>query len=313
MDEDALIAKIAHMYYVQNMDLKEIGEAFNVSYATISRLLKKGREKKIIRILISPNFERLISLESELKSRFNLKEVFSVNVENNFSYDIVLNLVGAEAANYLAGKLRDGDVLGISWGRTIYNVVNNFRVSRRMKVDLVQLQGHLPAYDFELSSFDLVRRLKTMFTGNYYFINSDAVVDSPETKRILINNSSIKNTIELFKSINIALTSVGLYDADNLILKNQIRPDEKEELDKYNLVGVNLFIFFDIEGNIYEGKINRRVISIGAEELFKVENKILVVAGKEKVPAIIGALRAKLADIVFIDSITLEEVLMQLD
>lgn len=76
MDEITFITKIAHMYYAQDMDLKEIGEIFNISYTTISRMLKKGRETGIIRILIDSHFERSILLESELKNTFNLKKFF---------------------------------------------------------------------------------------------------------------------------------------------------------------------------------------------------------------------------------------------
>jgi len=314
MDESTFIAKIAHMYYAQDMDLKEIGSIFNISYATISRLLKKGRETGIIKIVIDSNFEGSILLESELKNAFNLKEVFSVNVGKDYSEDAVLSLLGRETANYLEKKLKDGDKLGISWGKTVYNVVNNFHTNRKIDIDLIQLQGQIPGYTFEFSSFELIRRLKNMFSGSYSFINTDAIVGNSETKKIIMNNSSAKDTFLTFSSINVALMSVGLFNDDMVknLFKNYMSQGEKEELEKNNVVGMDLFIFFDINGNIYKSKFNERVISIIAEDLMRVENKIMVVAGVKKVPAIIGALRAKLADTLFIDNITLEAVLSEI-
>lgn len=314
MDGNTLIAKIAHMYYVQDMDLKEIGSIFNVSYATVSRLLKKGRETGIIKIVIDSNFERSILLESELKNAFNLKEVFSINVGKDYSEDAILNLVGRETANYLEKKLKDGDKIGISWGKTVYNVINNFHTNRKINVDLIQLQGQIPGYTFEFSSFDLIRRLKNMFSGSYSFINTDAIVDNSETRKIIINNSSVKDTFLAFKSIDVALMSVGLFNDDMVknLFKNYMSQEEKEELEKNNVVGMDLFIFFDINGNIYKSKFNERVISIDVEELIKIKNKIMVVAGVKKIPAIIGALRAKLVDTLFIDGITLEAVLSEI-
>ena len=314
MDESTFIAKIAHMYYAQDMDLKEIGEIFNVSYATISRLLKKGRETGIIKILIDSHFERSILLESELKNAFNLKEVFSVNVGPDYSNDAVLNIIGIETANYLEKKLKDGDKLGISWGRTINNVVNNFHTNRKVNVDLIQLQGQIPGYNFEFSALELVRRLKSMFSGSYHFINTDAIVDSPQMKEMIMEHSSAKDTIALFSSINVALMSVGFFNEDMIVnlFNNFVYPEEREDLEKHNIVGMNLFSFFDINGHIYKSKINSRVISIDTEDLLKVKNKIMVVAGKEKIPAIIGALRAGMVDTLFIDNITLESLLDQL-
>jgi len=315
MDENTLIAKIAHMYYVQDMDLKEIGSIFNVSYATISRLLKKGREAGIIRIVIDSYFERSIILESELKNAFNLLEVFSVNVGKDYSEDAVLNLLGRETANYLEKKLKDGDKVGVSWGKTVYNVVNNFHTNRRINVDLIQLQGQIPGYNFEFSSLDLIRRLQNMFCGSYNFLNTDAIVSDSKAREIIMNNSSAKDTFAVFKSINISLMSVGSFNEYMVknLFKNLMRPEEKEELEKHKVVGMNLFAFFDINGNIFKSKFNERVISIEAEELLKVKNKIMVVSGKEKVSAIIGALRAKLIDTLFIDNITLEAVLSELN
>lgn len=316
MDENIFIAKIAHMYYAQGMDLKEIGKIFNISYATISRLLKKGREAGIIKILIDSHFERSVLLEAELKKAFNLKEVFSVNVSPDYSYAAVLNIVGMEAANYLVKKLKDNDKLGISWGETVYNVVNNFHTNKKINVDLIQLQGNIPGYSFEFSSYDLVRRLKNMFSGSYYFINADAIVGSSKIKKIIMNQSSLKDSISSYKSINVALTSVGLFNNDMVvnIFKNFINPDEKEDLEKHKIIGANLFIFFDINGNIYRSKLNKRTISIDPDEFLQIDNKIMVVAGnKNKVPALLGALRAKMVDILFIDSIMLQTLLDEIN
>ena len=315
MDENTLIAKIAHMYYVQDMDLKAIGSIFNVSYATVSRLLKKGRETGIIKIVIDSNFERSIILESELKNAFHLKEVFSINVGQDYSEDAVLNLLGREAANYLEKKLKDGDKLGVSWGKTVYNVVNNFHINRKLKVDLIQLQGQIPGYTFKFSSFEFLRRLNNLFTGSCSLINADAIVENSEIKKIILNNSSAKDTFMVFKTINIALMSVGLFNDDMVrnLFKNFMTPEEKKELEDHGVVGMNLFVFFDINGNIYKSRFNDRVIAIDAEDLLKVKNKIMVVSGLEKVPAIIGALKAKLVDTLFIDNITLEAVLSEIN
>ena len=315
MNENMLIAKIAHMYYYQGMDLKKIGNSFNVSYATISRLLKKGRDIGIIKVIIDGDFERSVLLEHKLKNSFNLKEVFSINVEKSYSEEAVLNMLGRETANYLVKKLKDGDKLGISWGRTVYNVVNSFFIKKKLDVDLIQLQGQIPGYNFEFSSLDLIRRLKNMFSGSYNYINTDAIVADKNTKEIIIKNSSAKDTFEVFKSLDLALMSVGAFNEDMIknLFKDSMLPDEVTELKEHNIIGMNLFIFFDIHGNIYRGKFNDRIISIEAEDLMRIKNKVMVVSGKEKVPAIIGAMRAKLVDTLFIDSVTLEAVLSEIE
>ena len=315
MEENKLIAKIAHLYYMENKDLKEIGKIFNVSYATISRLLKKGRTNNIIKIIINSPFEKEVQLEAELKKQLGLEEVFSVRVEDNFSYDNILNLLGMETARYLSSILKDGDNLGISWGNTIYNVVNNLKGTVKKKVNLIQLQGQMSWYrPIELTSFDLIRRMKNQFSGSFHFINSEALVDDEETKNILMRSEAIKNTFKLHETINVALLSVGVFDpySTNFYYKDYLKSTEIEELVKKRIIGETIFKFFDSSGNICKTRIHNRAICIRTEDLVKIENKILVAGGLRKVNAILGAIRAGLVDTLIIDSLCLKKMLQLL-
>lgn len=311
MDNNRLISKIAHLYYYQDMDLKEISKIFNISYATVSRLLKQGRNKGLIKIIIENDFERTNQLEYEIKKKFNLNEVFSVKVDKNFSEDTVLNLVGKSAADYLKNILKKENSFGVSWGRSVYNVVNNLSINKKIKLNLVQLMGQIPGYNFDLSSLEFLLNLSKKFQGNCFLINADAIVENKKIKNFIINKSSVGDTFNAFKSIDIALTSVGLFDNSmikNLFLNN-IRNEEKEELESKRIIGMNLFIFYDINGKIHKTKFNDRIISISAKDFLKIHNKIVVASGLKKIPALLGALRANLINTLFIDNITLEELI----
>lgn len=314
MKEEELIAKIAHMYYKQDMGLREIGEIFNVSYATISRLLKKGRETGIIKIFINSKSDRLHDLELKIKNAFKLKEVFSANIQQTDSSDMVKNVISMAAANYLEKILKDGDILGISWGSTIYNVVNNFRSNRRINVDVIQLNGSFSNIPVELNSLDLTRRMKNMFTGSYHFINSETIVENENIKEILMNSTNIKKTFLLHKSINVALLGIGYFNPKSIsnLYEDYLRPDEIEELENFNAVGECHHVFFDIHGKTFNSKIKQRTISISKEDLFKIDNKIVVATGIEKTLAIIGAMKAGLVDILFVDSIALENIIRKI-
>ena len=310
MREEELIAKVGHMYYRQDMDLREIGKIFNVSYATISRLLKKGRETGIIEVFINNPSDKLYDLELEIKNTFNINEIFSVNVQETDSQELIKNVVAIQAAEYLKNILKNGDILGISWGSTIYSVVNNFKIKKRINVDVVQLNGNFATIPIESNSSDLIRRMKNMFMGSYYFINSDTIVDNKEIKEILINSSNIKKTFLLHKSINVALLGIGYFNDKSIssLYKDYLIDDEIKELESFNVVGECHHIFYDINGKIFDSKIKDRAVSISKEDLFNIDNKIVVATGLDKTFTIIGAMRAKLIDTLFIDSLTLENI-----
>ena len=310
MEENRLIAKIAYMYYIEKMDLKEIGELIGVSYATISRLLKKGREEGIIKIIINSPHEREIELEEKLKNILHVREIFSVYVEENYSYDNILNLLGIEAARYLSLILKDGDNLGISLGRTMYNVVNNLRDVRQKKINLIQLFGHTPWFPIELTSFDFINRLQSKFNWSYNFINSEAIVDNLETKKILMSSEAIKEVFKLHKIIDIALISVGVVNPklSYFYFKNYLKSVEINEMVKNNIIGETVFSFFDINGNIYNTLLNDRMICLSTEDLLKINNKILIAGGLQKAEPILGAARAGLINTLITDSLTLKKI-----
>jgi deoxyribonucleoside regulator len=317
MEENEFLSRIAYMYYKQDMDLKAIGKAFNTSYATISRSLKRARELGIITININNPISRLLEQEIALKERFKLRDVIAVNVSEISSNDEIKYSVAREAASYLINVIKDGDKLGISWGSTIYQLINNFIAmgglfnGKKFDIDVVQLNGNFSTIPIELNSLDLVRRMKNMFAGSYYFLNSEAYVDSHEMQEFLLKSASIQRTFTMHKSVNIALLGIGAFNVQSIskLYKDYLKLEEIIEIGNRKAIGENCLTFYDIDGNVIDTDLYKRTITISKEDLINIQNKVVIATGKEKVNAIIGAVRAKTVDILITDSQTLEEVL----
>lgn len=320
MNENEFLSRVSHMYYKQNMDLKAISKVFNISYATISRTLKKAREIGIVSININNPSSRLLDLEATLKEKFKLKDVISVNVEEFSIPQDIKNLVAREASDYLFNVIKDGDVLGISWGSTLYQVISSFIMSRtsikkKSNIAIVQLNGSYTSIPIEFNSLDLVRRMKNLFSGTYYFINSETIVDSFEMRDFLLESSSIKKTFLMHKSVNIALLGIGSFNKQSIseLYKNYLRPEEIIEIENQKAVGENCLIFYDINGKIIKTSLYERTISIDQEDLLNIQNKIVIASGVEKSKAIIGAIKAKMIDVLITDRLTLEQILRNLN
>lgn len=320
MNENEFLSRVSHMYYKQNMDLKAISKVFNISYATISRTLKKAREIGIVSININNPSSRLLDLEATLKEKFKLKDVISVNVEEFSIPQDIKNLVAREASDYLFNVIKDGDVLGISWGSTLYQVISSFIMSRtsikkKSNIAIVQLNGSYTSIPIEFNSLDLVRRMKNLFSGTYYFINSETIVDSFEMRDFLLESSSIKKTFLMHKSVNIALLGIGSFNKQSIseLYKNYLRSEEIIEIENQKAVGENCLIFYDINGKIIKTSLYERTISIDQEDLLNIQNKIVIASGVEKSKAIIGAIKAKMIDVLITDRLTLEQILRNLN
>jgi len=320
MEETEFLSRIAYMYYKQDMDLKAIGRAFNTSYATISRSLKRAREIGIVTININNPISRLLELEMSLKEALGLRNVIAVNTSEISTVEEIKNSVAREAASYLINIIKDGDKLGISWGSTIYQLINYFISmggqynAKKFQIDVIQLNGNFSTIPIELNSLDLVRRMKNMFEGSYYFINSEAYVDNHEMQQLLLKSPSLQKTFDMHKYVNIALLGIGSFNIQSIskLYKDYLHLEEIIEIGNKKAVGENCLTFYDISGKIIDTELYKRTITISKENLINIQNKIVIATGKEKAQAIIGAAKAKTIDILITDSLTLEEILKNL-
>ena len=142
-EELAVIAEIARMYYVEGMSQQEIANMLFFSKAKVSRALKIAREEKIVEFQIHYPLKQSVLLETELKRRFGLKEALVVtDLYDNQDAEIAIKRIGEMAAGYLDRILEDGDTVGLSWGRTIYQMVRQLKPSVPRKLEIVQLVGN---------------------------------------------------------------------------------------------------------------------------------------------------------------------------
>src|ERR1035441_5035655 len=79
VDELRLMAKVARMYYVQDMNQQAITEKLLLHQSTISRILKKARTMNLVRFSVSTPPGTFAELEDQLTNRFDLKDVVVVD------------------------------------------------------------------------------------------------------------------------------------------------------------------------------------------------------------------------------------------
>jgi DNA-binding transcriptional regulator LsrR (DeoR family) len=70
-----LVVKAAYMYYITGLPQSEIADELSISITTVSRLLKRAKEEKIIEFVIRDPFVECLKLEKNLREIFGLKDV----------------------------------------------------------------------------------------------------------------------------------------------------------------------------------------------------------------------------------------------
>lgn len=153
----SIILKAAYLYYMKSLSQNEIADKLQVSITTVSRLIKKAKDEKIIEFVIKDPYIECIHLEEELKETFGLKDVIiapdptSNPIENaEFKIENRKKLVALEGARYLQRIIKKDDVLGISWGSTMYYLINYLNPCQKVDAKFVTLHGSISCCENEL-------------------------------------------------------------------------------------------------------------------------------------------------------------------
>ncbi len=298
-----MIAKIGHMYYHRQLSQIEIGEKLGLSRFKVSRLLKQGMEDGIIAVQIHEPGSYHQALADELEVVFELRSALIVD-EGDLEEEELKRQVAIAAGRFLIMLLGAGDVLGVSLGTTIQEMVASLHIRARQGVTVVQLIGGGPESANGTSCDALTRQLANKLRTEPHFLYAPALVDNIEIKAALISDSHIQATYLHYKSLSIAVVGIGALahnPRSRLVEKGIIAPKTLQDLVDRGAVGDILHFTFDIHGRLVISELEGRVIGIPLEDLMATPLRIGVAAGIHKADAILGGLRGGFINILVTD------------
>jgi DNA-binding transcriptional regulator LsrR (DeoR family) len=202
-------------------------------------------------------------------------------------------------------------ILGISWNTGVYQVVNALRAARQKKVTVVQLTGAVGSVNPLIDGPDLTRWLAQTLGGQYKYLPAPLLVDSPETRRALLQDSSIRESMVLMTQLDMALVGVGGLSPQlsSLLLAGYITQAELREIIRQGGVGDICSYHYDLHGRMLPLELHERLIGINLNTLKQTPYVIGVGGGLDKAAAVLGALRLGALDCLVTDEIAARAVL----
>ncbi|MCX7795015.1 MAG: sugar-binding transcriptional regulator [bacterium] len=303
------VVKVAHLYYTEGKTQEEIAKQLGISRPTISRMLDYAKRSGIVSIRLNVPNEIFPELEDRLEKMFSLEEV--VIVASNENTALLKQNLGRGGADLLKRKIKGIKSLGISWGSTLYEVVNNFPTDLICpEIRIVQLVGGVNPLNSSVYADELAKSLALKLGGNAYILRAPMVVDSPEIRDMLLKESHIKEVLSLACKVNVAIVGIGAMDSNSILLTSGcVSERELEEIREKGGVGDILGRFYDLNGKPISSSLENRIIGIGIEELMKIPYIIGVAGGRNKLKAILGALRMGVLNGLVTDEQTTRELL----
>jgi len=309
-DRASLLADVAEMYYLEEKNQAAIAKTIGVTRSMVSRMLTEARESGIVEIRIQRPLQLDSDLESDLKEKFGLKDVFVV-VTSHTSRERLTRTLGSAGAKMLARYLAPEKILGLAWGTSISATVDAFEVTEPMPLKVVQLVGAMGAHNMKYDGHDLVARITEKLGGDAYYLNAPYLCQSAEMAKSLLETKSIRETISIGKKTDIGLLGIGTTSPDHssFYLAGYITRRELDDLRKAGAIGDVGGLHFDINGQPACDDFSERLVSIRRQDLLSIPVRLGVAGGEGKAEAILGALRSKYVNVLVIDSMTARKVL----
>jgi DNA-binding transcriptional regulator LsrR (DeoR family) len=178
--------------------------------------------------------------------------------------------VAGAAASLLPRLLRPDDVLGVAWGETLAAVAQKLPALDG-GFPVVQICGAIEGLVPGTGPTELAARFAAKAGGRLYALEAPAKADERALRRI------VRPTTAMFEQVSLALVGIGA------------RPDA---------AGHILVHVFDKDGRIVSAE---RSIALSVAQLRRTR-VVAVAGGRAKRPAVLGALRTKLVDVLVTDA-----------
>ena len=312
-DRLRLLARVAEMYYISKLSQEQIALQLDYSRSMVSRLLSEAHEKGVVEIRINYPLQRHLELEALLTAHLDL-QIVRVLDHCSSDYEEGLRSVGALAAQLLEELFNNDLLIGTSWGTGVYEAVRALNPLPLSGVKVVQMIGSLGTFNPTIDGPEIVWRLAEKLFGQYATLPAPLLVEDEAMRQSFLRAEHIASVVNSYKDIDLAIVGIGTVAPAraSLLRAGYMTVDQLDELRQAGAVGDVCVNHFDIEGNIIDIPLTRRLVCINTEDLRNIPLKIGIALGPEKVAPILGACRAKLVNVLVTDEITASQVVKML-
>lgn len=300
--------QVSKLYYLDGVTQAEIGKKLNLSRPTISRLLQFAREKNIVKISINDPLSNIEDLQHQLKEKYQLKDVIISTPESNETAEILSSL-GKATARYLDKKVKDNDVIGVSWGRTLVSVARQLIPNDRKNVQVVYLKGTVANSTHNNYVVEVTKCFNKCYHTQAQILPLPLIFENKQIKEMVIKDKFINEILDTGKRTSVALFTVETTEQDATLFELGYFNDQQIKTLQEKVAGDLVSRFIDERGKIVDDQLNDRTVAIALDDLKQARESVLIADGMNKLKAIKAALAGKYANVLVTDSLVAQHLL----
>ena len=302
---------IISLFYKNGLSKSEIAKATGLSRQTVSAIIQKALDKKIVEYRINSPF-RIDTLLSEKLVRFgDIKKAIIVRDSGNEKRNRS-NICRVVAA-WLSENVYPKSKIGIGWGQIVSELSSNYDIEEKKDALLVPLLGGFGKFDPRVQVDEIVRNLAIKMNANYMTLYAPIFTKNASAREAILRSPNISGVIDTWSNLDFALFSILdilIPTQNNSAIYETMSYENRLNLLQRGAVGNICWRYFDHDGNFVSTEpLDLYPISISFDNLRKTKVKIGMVNGPERAESVLGAMKGRLVDILITDSLTADRLI----
>lgn len=254
----------------------------------MARCLHLAQAKGIVKISVATPATTNEPLSEQLAERLGLAGCLVVDTTGGVRN--AREQVAGAAARTLPGLLVEGDLLGLTWSRTVERMVE--LLSELPPCSVVQLAGSFsPTHG---DGLDLVHRAARLSGGIAYAVPAPLVVDDPGVAAALRRQPAIAHPLAMADGLDVSVVSIGAWRAGCSTVWDAVPAPVQEAGCRAGAVAEVSGRLLDAEGNPVESMLDHLVVSASVEQLRRPAERVALVGGADRAASTVAAVRAGL-------------------
>jgi DNA-binding transcriptional regulator LsrR (DeoR family) len=286
--EVVLAARVARQFYLEGVSKVDIADQLGISRFRVARLLDSARETGMVRIEIGlPGGTLDAGLSAELCAAFGLKQAFAFNFPDD-DESALRRRLGEAAGQALMDLITPGDVIGMSWSRTLSGLAA--ALTTMPPCPIVQLTGAVPPPDGR-DLLDLVRSVARIGGGPAHVFYAPMIMDSARSAAAIRRQADIAEAFTLVPSVTTAVVAIGAWAPGLSTIYDAITPGERDTLAGLGVCAELAGVFIGEPGKPVATPLDSRMIVTPGPALQRIPFVLAVAYSVAKSHAVRAAIR----------------------
>ncbi|WP_375179426.1 sugar-binding transcriptional regulator [Enterococcus rotai] len=301
--------KIVTMYYEQGLTQALIAQKMGISRPVISKILQQAKESGVVSISIKDESAYAVELGLRIEQKYQLDDVIVVPTNEQKQSQSVKKEVSRIAAFYLKERLNDGMNIGLSWGTTLADLIDEMPYCSFPTINVAPLVGGVSSEHLYFDTNHLVFRLAEKLNSRCQYFYAPALAESIELATVLNKSQLVSKALAQAKHVDFAIIGVGNPNESSTWKRlGYIEENELEIIKETGVKGDAVASLFDKNGQTVNNEISQRMLGIKVEDLVNIPDVMVIGCGEEKVESIKPLLIGRCCSILVIDQ-TIAEAL----